>query len=549
MARTTSFGPRLTRFVSKLGREARARWGRPDPSAPGPWAAAAIDPTSGLLSVTVDAADIDGVRLRHGVGSLTTPLEQVDATTHHLRLGQVKRYGALTPLRIGTWHAEALTPSGWHRLLGRPDAQGSVADIAGAVNYRLLAAPEGLQVRSTSRLLLDQRATPVQRLRGALLPRRAAARPVERAVIYECFWGRQVGDNPLAMVAPIRERFPGITEYWVISPGQAYAPADMTPIVRWSSEWYRRLASAQVVVTNAALPDHFRRGDGQTVLQTWHGTPLKRLGLDMLSFEHMSRGYTTSLRLQAAQWSLLVAPSPMCSEVYPKAFDYHRPMLEVGSPRNDLLVNGADPTLVAVTRRQLGLDDEQRVVLVAPTFRDGQHRSGDSASTGHIDLGALCDALGDGVTVLFRAHNWIDTADVPIGRNNLVNVSDHPDIARLYLVADALVTDYSSVMFDFAVTGRPMVFHTPDLEHYRDELRGWYFDLEAEAPGPITRNAKELASAVTDALAHGTPTTHADRYRTFTERFNVWEQGDAAVRVADALVEATLPRDSAQDRT
>lgn len=538
MARITSFGLRLTRFVSRLGSEARARWGRPDPSALGPWATATIDTTSGLFSVTVEAADITHVRLRHGTGSLTAPLERGDAATHRVRLGAVARFGTLTPLRIGIWQVEALTPNGWKPLLGREPADGSVADVAGAVDYRLRSGPEGLRVRSTSRLHVTQRLAPAQRLRAALHPRQAATRPVERAVIYECFWGRQVGDNPLAMVEPIRERFPGIKEYWVISPGRAYAPTGTTPVVRSSAEWYTVLASAEFVVTNAALPDHFQRRDGQTVLQTWHGTPLKRLGLDMLSFEHMSHGYADSLRQQAAQWSLLVAPSPMCAEVYPKAFDYAGQILEVGSPRNDVLVKGADQALVASVRGKLGLKAGQRVVLVAPTFRDGQHTSGGLESTGHIDLDALCTALGNDVTVLFRAHNWIDAAAVPVDRNNLVNVSDYPDIAELYLVADLLVTDYSSVMFDFAVTGRPMVFHTPDLERYRDELRGWYFDLEADAPGPITRTTAELAAATVDALDHGTPTTHADRYRAFAERFNAWEQGDAAVRVADALLDA-----------
>ncbi len=538
MARITSLGRRMGRYVRRLYVTNRERSGSPDPAATGPWAVANVDTPSGLLSVELAPDDATQVRLRHDLSSLTTPLEHVDAETHHLQLGAVQRYGTATPLRTGTWHVEARTPNGWERLLSREPTKGSVPDIPGGVSYRLGSTPAGLEVRSLSRIQFDQRWKLVQRFRAAALPRQASLRPLARAVVYECFWGRQVGDNPRALIEPIRKRFPAIAEYWVISPGHTYAPAGMVPLVRWSSQWYAMLATAELVVTNAAMPDHFRRRGGQTVVQTWHGTPLKRLGLDMLSFEHMSPNYVENLRIRSQQWSLLLSPSPLCSEVYPKAFDYAGPMLEVGSPRNDVLVGTPDAALIVATRQQLGLDDAQRVVLVAPTFRDGQHQSGDLASTGLIDLDALCEALGEDVTVLFRAHNWIDAAAVPVDRCNLVNVSDHPDIAELYLVADALVTDYSSVMFDFAVTGRPMVFHTPDLEHYRDELRGWYFDLEAEAPGPITRSAEELASAVTDALTHGTPTTHSDRYQAFTERFNAWEDGNAADRVADALVDA-----------
>jgi CDP-glycerol glycerophosphotransferase len=120
----------------------------------------------------------------------------------------------------------------------------------------------------------------------------------------------------------------------------------------------------------------------------------------------------------------------------------------------------------------------------------------------------------------------------------VVNVSDYPDIADLYLAADLLVTDYSSVMFDYATTSRPMVFHCPDLEHYRDDLRGWYFDLETDAPGPITRNAHELATAIRAGLSDQGHTEHREPYAAFRERFCSWERGDAAEQVADELVRA-----------
>jgi CDP-glycerol glycerophosphotransferase len=366
---------------------------------------------------------------------------------------------------------------------------------------------------------------------------------VERAVIYECFWGRQVGDNPLAMVEPIRERFPGIKEYWVISPGRAYAPAGTTPVVRSSPEWYTVLASVEFVVTNAALPDHFQRRDGQTVLQTWHGTPLKRLGLDMLSFEHMSHGYADSLRQQAAQWSLLVAPSPMCAEVYPKAFDYAGQMLEVGSPRNDVLVNGADQALVVSVRGKLGLKAGQRVVLVAPTFRDGQHTSVGLESTGHIDLDALCDGTRrwrHRVVPRPQLDRRGGRASRPHQPGERVRLSRHrravpggrPAGDRL-LVGDVRLCRHRST------DGVPR----PGPGAYRDELRGWYFDLEADAPGPITRNGEELAAAtVAASLAHGTPTLMLDRYQAFRERFSAWERGDAAVRVADAVARRNQQR-------
>ncbi|MCB1027263.1 MAG: CDP-glycerol glycerophosphotransferase family protein [Microthrixaceae bacterium] len=549
MPSRSAFARRVRRSASRLRSAVRERLGSPDPVADGPWARASLDRASGRLKVvlerpedagTPDEAGAPQVRLRHAAGSLVVPLVHSTDGAHRLEVLSVRRHGVATPLRPGAWRIEASSPTGWRPVLGREAAGGPVTVQAAGVRYRLVSTPSGLELRSAVRPSVDRRWTPVQRYRAARLPRSASRRPLERAVVYECFWGRQVGGNPLAMVEPIRERFPGIAAYWVVGPGQASAPEGTTAVVRWSAEWYTRLASAELVITNAALPNHFRRREGQTVLQTWHGTPLKRLGLDMLSFEHMSPGYAEGLRVQSAQWSALVAPSPLCSQVYPRAFAYDGPLLEVGSPRNDLLVAGTDPARTADIRRRLGVDDRRPIVLVAPTFRDGRHRDGDLAATGHLDLDSLCRSLGTDVTVLFRAHNWIDAASVPIDRPNLINVTDYPDIAELYLVTDVLVTDYSSVMFDFVVTGRPIVFHTPDLEHYRDELRGWYFDLEAEAPGPITRTESELTAAIADALDQGTPAALADRYRAFVERFTPWERGDAAQRVADALLDLTV---------
>ncbi len=549
MVHLTSFGHRLGQRLSRLYAESRARRGEPDPNASGPWARASLDTASGLLLVVLESSGANQVRLRHSIGSLTVELERIDAGTHQLPLGAIKRYGTVTPLRTGAWHLEAATTAGWLPVLALAPTKGTVSDAAAGVNYRLLSTPSGLEIHSVAQPYFDQRWRPVQSYRAALVPRRAERRPLKRAVVYECFWGRQVSGNPRALIEPLRQRLPGVAEYWVIDPGSTYAPAGMKALVRWSSEWHMVLASAGLVVTNAALPDHFRRRDGQVVLQTWHGTPLKRLGLDMLTFEHMSPAYAETLRIASAQWSLLLAPNKFCSEVYPGAFAYGGSLLEVGSPRNDALSNGTQPARLEQIRSGLGIEMNRRVVLVAPTFRDGAHSAGGAAAAGHIDLDRLCEALGDGVTVLFRAHNWVSATDAPMERDNLLNVSDYPDIADLYQVADLLVTDYSSVMFDFAVTGRPMVFHTPDLEHYRDELRGWYFDLQAVAPGPITRTADELSAAIAHGLAVGAPGEYAERYEAFVQRFNAWERGDASQRVADALVKASVfdavsPKDS-----
>jgi CDP-glycerol glycerophosphotransferase len=116
----------------------------------------------------------------------------------------------------------------------------------------------------------------------------------------------------------------------------------------------------------------------------------------------------------------------------------------------------------------------------------------------------------------------------------VVNVSTYPDISDLYLVADVLITDYSSVMFDFANSGRPVIFYAWDLDDYRDRLRGFYFDLTADPPGPVCRTSTEVAEALADL--DGVQEQYAGAYGRFRETFCAWEDGHASARVIDAAL-------------
>ena len=138
--------------------------------------------------------------------------------------------------------------------------------------------------------------------------------------------------------------------------------------------------------------------------------------------------------------------------------------------------------------------------------------------------------------MLLRLHK-IDAGRLTLGDAALFrDVSGYPDNRELYLAADILVTDYSSVMFDFAVTRKPILFYTPDLVEYRDELRGFYFDLEAEAPGPLLSTVGKLTGAIEDLDA--ATVGRAGAYDAFVERFCHLDDGRASERVVDALLGA-----------
>jgi CDP-glycerol glycerophosphotransferase len=291
-----------------------------------------------------------------------------------------------------------------------------------------------------------------------------------------------------------------------------------------------------LVVTNRQLPNNYRKRPGTTYLQTWHGTPLKRIGFDNDRWNEKPRGLEAMAR-DFAKWDFLISQNPFSTEIFRRAFRFDGEILETGYPRNDILSSADAPEERARVRAQLGIDDGVRAVLYAPTWRDNVvDQRGALQFSLALDVERLQAALGSDHRLLLRLHYLLASASIGSGSDFVLNVSAHPDIRELYLAADVLITDYSSAMFDFAVTGKPMVFFTYDIDEYRDSVRGFYFDLEAEAPGPVCRTSHAVIDAIRELdAAHA---THAARYVSFRDRFCPYDDGRAAGRVVDRVLES-----------
>ena len=337
-----------------------------------------------------------------------------------------------------------------------------------------------------------------------------------------------MADNPAAIARALAAREPGLDLVWVVDDPSVEVPEGMRAVARRTPGWFEALAGAHAYVSNAAAPPWFAKKPGQIHLQTWHGTPLKRIGEDRGPGDLNTWRHRRSLARQAACWDGFVSPSPFCSEVFRSAFSYDGQMLEIGYPRNDLLLSAGAPDVRARTRRRLGVGDDQRVVLYAPTWRE--YLGVRDSKPLFLDPTRLVAEM-PGAVVLVRGHyNASRQADVLLGRDQVVDVTRYPDIADLYLAADALVTDYSSVMFDFALTDKPVVLLTPDLDRYRDVERGFYFDIEAASPGPMVTTTDDVVAAL---LADD---AHAAARAGFRERFCPWDDGHAADRAVDHLL-------------
>lgn len=380
----------------------------------------------------------------------------------------------------------------------------------------------------------DRGAYRQQRLRRVYAESRAAG-PMRDAVLYSSFDGRQYSDSPRAVHEELVRRRAPVEHLWVVRDRQVALPRDVRAVELHSADWYEALARSRCVVTNTQLPQWFERAEGQHVVQTWHGTPLKRIGRDLTGTAHADEVYIASLPGRAAQWSVLVSPNSFSTPIMRRAFGYEGTVLECGYPRNDLLYASDRAKVAAALREHLGIPEDKRVILYAPTWREDQPRKGGRYGLDlRLDLELAARELADDHVLLVRRHYLVGGSVPGAGRGAtgfVRDVSRYPDVAELMLISDALVTDYSSLMFDFAQTGRPMYFHAYDLEHYRDTLRGFYFDFESAAPGPVVADTAALVAALR-APESRVPTGAYDRFR---ETFCDLDDGTAAARVADLM--------------
>ncbi len=355
------------------------------------------------------------------------------------------------------------------------------------------------------------------------------AEPLAESVLFDCFDGRSTGDN----VRPIRDellrRRSGLAEYWVVADLSVPVPAGATPVVWFSRDHFAARARSRLVVTNCWLRGDFRRRDGQRVLQTWHGTPFKRLGTDRIGTDQ-SAAYRADLADQTGQWTWLISQNPYSTEIFARTYAYDGTIVELGYPRNDVLSRRLDEQQRERVRTRIGLGPGERAVLFAPTWReDGTH------ATRRLDFSRLTARLGPAVTILVRGHANTLRSGSDVEGPAVIDVTSYPELTDLFAVADVLVTDYSSMMFDFAITGKPMIFFVPDLDDYAERSRGTYFDLRESAPGPLVSSTDAVADEI-DRAGDGVPAEFAERYRAWTDRFTPFDDGHAAERAVDLLL-------------
>ncbi|WP_426937197.1 CDP-glycerol glycerophosphotransferase family protein [Brevibacterium sp. LE-L] len=388
---------------------------------------------------------------------------------------------------------------------------------------------------------------------GRLLRRHKQYRPVMKQVykllralpidpnviIFESGQGRQLGDNPGAIYDELVKRGDTRLKVWIYNKRFPIRDDQTIIVKKYSPEYFWYLARAKYWVSNQNMPHFIHRRNKGVYIQTWHGTPLKKMFLDIDQIVGRDEGYVGRVTEATRQWSVLVSPNPYTTDIMRSAYAFGGPSVELGYPRNDVLLNEAAEDRRKSVRQQLGFTDSDFVVLYAPTFRDDKPTTRGRFAFEWPFPPEEFEArfASTDVKLLIRAHVLINTKiHVPTGSETITDVTKLPDIQELYLASDMLVTDYSSVFFDFSLLKRPICFYAHDLEKYRQELRGFYLDYSSELPGPIVENAESLYRAIDTARETGS-LEGSVQLADFVDRFASSDDGRATERVVDTLLD------------
>ena len=359
----------------------------------------------------------------------------------------------------------------------------------------------------------------------------------QRTVLFRNRYGEDANDSALAVYRELQRRGTELELIWTVRDASIWVPDGAQTVWEESREYYEAFRRANYVMVNVHQPEWYRKSAGQVLIQTHHGYPFKLQGRRWWDRLGDSAERQESLFRRADEWDYLVSPAAYATapltEFYRSSEEVPSQILEIGYPRNDALLDEHAPELRADTRARLGIGAATRVILYAPTYRD--YLSADQMSADIvpklIDFARLSDALGDDYVILMRGHPFNAGADI---RSNpaFINVTDYPDINHLILASDLAILDYSSLRFDYALTGKPSLFFVPDLERYFAG-RESFVPYAETSPGPHLSDQDELVRAIQDAEAIARE--YEPARLEFIANYMEEEDGHAAARLVDAV--------------
>ena len=358
---------------------------------------------------------------------------------------------------------------------------------------------------------------------------------LKNVVLFETFNAKNYSDSPKYIYEYLESHYPGQFEcVWALNNGSKPKYGGKV-VKRFSFEYAYYLARAKYLVFNVRPPLWYRKREDQIFLETWHGTPLKRLVFDQEEVTAASPKYKQQFYKQRKDWDYLISANDFSTETLARCFMYEGEMLAVGYPRNDILYAENKEELALEIKKKLNIPLDKKTILYAPTWRDDEYYGkGQYKFELQLDCKMLKENIGDEYVLLLRTHQYIsDRLDTTGLEGFAYNVSQYDDISELYLISDICITDYSSVFFDYANLRRPILFYTYDIEKYKNQLRGFYIDMMSEVPGPLLYTNEEVLEAIKniDQIEE----EYKERYDQFYNRFCHLDDGNASKRCVERV--------------
>jgi CDP-glycerol glycerophosphotransferase len=358
-------------------------------------------------------------------------------------------------------------------------------------------------------------------------------------IIFESFRGDYYTDSPKYIYEYLYHNYKDNFRFiWVINDGKKKLLGSPKKIKRFSLAYFYYMARSKYWVTNLRQPRILCKRDKQVILSTWHGTPLKKLGLDIDEIYSATPRVKEHYVSDASQWDYLLSSNKYSTDIFRSAFNYSGNILEYGYPRNDILYINDNKKAIKI-KKELGIPFDKKIILYAPTWRDDEfYEVGQYKFDLKLDLDKLQKELSDEYVILVRTHYFIaDSIDLSRFKKFAFNVSYYDDIAELYLISDILITDYSSVFFDFANLKRPILFYTYDLDKYSSVLRGFYIDMEKEIPGPLIFTTEEVIESIINI--ENISEKYKEKYDKFYDRFCYLDDGYSSKRICEKVFKYT----------
>lgn len=369
----------------------------------------------------------------------------------------------------------------------------------------------------------------------------------EKTILFEVFGGRNYSCSPKyiyekMITMPEFKDYKFVWSFKDIDAHEIKKTDNLILVKHASKEYYKYCASSKYWIVNSIMGEHIKKKKNQIYVQCWHGTPLKRLRNDI----EVSGSVLNTIKeirkrndRDSSRFDYFLSPSKFATEKFTSAFNLKNLgkkdiIIEEGYPRNESLFTYTEEDVKRI-KEKFGVPNDKKVIFYLPTFRDNQHTSGVGYTYSlNIDFDRLKEKFSDKYVILFSAHYFVaNSIDLSKYEGFVINANSKlDDINDLYIISDIIMTDYSSVFFDFANLKRPMLFYMYDLDSYKNNLRDFYMDLD-ELPGPIAKTQEELEHNLENI--EEISKEYKEKYEKFNKKFNYLDDKDATERVINKI--------------